>query len=216
MENFVINVWHYLVVKVDTVNTLCNVFVKKDGEESFVINVSINFSQLGKGENCWFNISNSAAVCADNCTHGHCTVPGQCVCHPGWSGSACDQCTENPDCVHGRCVDTSFQCQCYDGYQGTCCEEPICSEGCHPEHVSLGYANSTIIFNLVFLTDLPNFGSKSRAAYSHSTIQPRSSTRNKYLWCENPNKTHKDMFVDFSREFVCIQRNAGARQDGRA
>ena len=66
------------------------------------------------------------------------------MCHPGWSGSACDQCTENPDCVHGRCVDTPFQCQCYDGYQGTCCEEPICSEGCHPEHVSLGYANTKI------------------------------------------------------------------------
>ena len=71
-----------------------------------------------------------AAICAENCIHGSCQVPGECVCHPGWFGPNCDQCMENPDCVHGRCVDHPFQCKCYDGYEGTCCEEPICSEGC--------------------------------------------------------------------------------------
>ena len=42
METFAINVWPCLVVKMDIVNFLCNVFVKKDGQDFFVINVSLN------------------------------------------------------------------------------------------------------------------------------------------------------------------------------
>ena len=97
---------------------------------------------------------NSAAICAENCSHGHCTVPGECVCHPGWFGPNCDQCMESPDCVHGRCVDTPLQCQCYDGYQGTCCEEPICSEGCHPEHVRLGFTFKVTWFSQILIGNL--------------------------------------------------------------
>ena len=115
----------------DFANPLSNAFVKKDGQECFVISVSFTKVVLSRKKTIQF----FAAVCAENCIHGSCTFPGECVCHQGWFGPTCDQCMENPDCVHGRCVDSPFQCQCHDGYQGTYCEEPICSEGCHPELV---------------------------------------------------------------------------------
>ena len=70
------------------------------------------------------------------CTHGHCSEPGVCTCHPGYAGPTCDECTPNPDCKYGTCINNPFECICYEGFEGLFCETPICREGCHPENVS--------------------------------------------------------------------------------
>jgi len=68
------------------------------------------------------------------CEHGECVMPGMCACHPGWSGPNCTICEERLDCKYGRCVDEPFECQCYSKYNGSACDQPMCAEGCHPEH----------------------------------------------------------------------------------
>ena len=75
-----------------------------------------------------------AALC-DDCDHGHCISPSECVCHLGWMGDTCSQCVEHPNCVMGRCVDHPMECICFDGFDGPNCEHTVCRDGCHPEHV---------------------------------------------------------------------------------
>ena len=75
-----------------------------------------------------------AAECGP-CTHGHCSAPGICTCHPGYTGPTCEDCIPNPDCEYGTCINNPFECVCYDGFEGLFCTTPICKENCHPEHV---------------------------------------------------------------------------------
>ena len=75
-----------------------------------------------------------AAECGP-CTHGHCSAPGICTCHPGYTGPTCEDCIPNPDCEYGTCINNPFECVCYDGFEGLFCTTPICKESCHPEHV---------------------------------------------------------------------------------
>ena len=61
------------------------------------------------------------ASCRPTCDldHGNC-VDGQCRCHNGWTGAACDQrqcperCKEHGSCVRGMCV-------CDAGWNGNLC-----------------------------------------------------------------------------------------------
>mmetsp|Transcript_122881 Transcript_122881/g.212517 ORF Transcript_122881/g.212517 Transcript_122881/m.212517 type:complete len:1143 (+) Transcript_122881:42-3470(+) len=58
--------------------------------------------------------------------HGDCSLPGTCVCDPGWLGDQCSvgmKCAD-PDCSgHGNCV--SGLCECEPGFGGdTCADAP--------------------------------------------------------------------------------------------
>ena len=79
----------------------------------------------------------NSAQCGE-CEHGFCSAPGVCTCHPGYIGDKCQFCQASPDCKNGYCHETAFQCKCYPGWTGYYCDQPICSEGCHPDRVSKG------------------------------------------------------------------------------
>uniref|UniRef100_M4AVY9 EGF-like domain-containing protein n=1 Tax=Xiphophorus maculatus TaxID=8083 RepID=M4AVY9_XIPMA len=55
-------------------------------------------------------------------THGSCTVPGECKCHYGWTGSLCDQCVTFPGCVYGSCAEP-WQCVCDVNWGGLLCDK---------------------------------------------------------------------------------------------
>ncbi|XP_062420394.1 slit homolog 2 protein isoform X1 [Pungitius pungitius] len=69
------------------------------------------------------------------CVQGDCHPTGNrgftCTCHPGWTGTACDQQVNNPcdgnKCIHGTCLPInsySYSCRCQPGFAGVLCDEP--------------------------------------------------------------------------------------------
>ncbi|KAG8128763.1 hypothetical protein E2320_015533, partial [Naja naja] len=66
------------------------------------------------------------------CKHGICRSLEKssvvCECHPGWTGSLCDQELNDPclgnKCLHGKCFATNsaYTCKCIDGYAGMHCD----------------------------------------------------------------------------------------------
>jgi len=91
----------------------------------------------------------------NNCVNGKCVAPGQCKCHPGWSGSNCDQCVALAGCNPngGSCVDPKNAtrqvpngCICKDDFTGHLCDEPDCSStpciSGHGECI-FGFSNQT-------------------------------------------------------------------------
>uniref|UniRef100_H2LMF8 Slit homolog 2 (Drosophila) n=1 Tax=Oryzias latipes TaxID=8090 RepID=H2LMF8_ORYLA len=70
----------------------------------------------------------------DTCVSGDCHPTGQrgftCTCHPGWTGTLCDQQVSNPcdgnKCIYGTCVPInsySYSCRCQPGFTGVLCDE---------------------------------------------------------------------------------------------
>ncbi|KAM4583568.1 uncharacterized protein PAE49_003460 [Odontesthes bonariensis] len=68
------------------------------------------------------------------CVQGDCHPTGHrgftCTCHPGWTGTLCDQQVSNPcdgnKCVHGTCLPInsySYSCRCQPGFAGVLCDE---------------------------------------------------------------------------------------------
>ena len=57
------------------------------------------------------------AVCREGCVHGTCKEPGECTCHPGWTGEDCSECVPLPDCQNGFC-EKPLECRCRPGYEG--------------------------------------------------------------------------------------------------
>uniref|UniRef100_A0A667WW86 Slit homolog 2 (Drosophila) n=1 Tax=Myripristis murdjan TaxID=586833 RepID=A0A667WW86_9TELE len=68
------------------------------------------------------------------CVHGDCHPTGHsgftCTCHPGWTGTLCDQQVNNPcdgnKCIHGTCLPInsySYSCRCQPGFAGVLCDE---------------------------------------------------------------------------------------------
>ncbi|TNN69370.1 Slit 2 protein [Liparis tanakae] len=68
------------------------------------------------------------------CVQGDCHPTGQrgftCTCHPGWTGTLCDQQVNNPcdgnKCIHGTCLPInsySYSCRCQPGFAGVLCDE---------------------------------------------------------------------------------------------
>ena len=49
--------------------------------------------------------------------HGTCKEPGECTCHPGWTGEDCSECVPLPDCQNGFC-EKPLECRCEPGYEG--------------------------------------------------------------------------------------------------
>lgn len=98
-------------------------------------------------------------ICS-NCVHGTCVSPGECKCHPGWTGPNCDQCVPLAGCnfpLGGDCVNRTGVapltqppqipngCICNPGFTGHLCTEPLCEPACikgHGECV-FGAANTT-------------------------------------------------------------------------
>jgi hypothetical protein len=37
-------------------------------------------------------LKNPSAICSSNCENGNCTIPGTCLCYPGWYGVNCSVC----------------------------------------------------------------------------------------------------------------------------
>ena len=58
-----------------------------------------------------------SAVCREGCVHGTCKEPGECTCHPGWTGEDCSECVPLPDCQNGFC-EKPLECRCRPGYEG--------------------------------------------------------------------------------------------------
>nr|XP_028573326.1 slit homolog 3 protein isoform X2 [Podarcis muralis] len=66
------------------------------------------------------------------CKHGICRSIEKtsvvCECHPGWTGSLCDQEVKDPchnsKCLHGKCIATTsaYTCKCVEGYMGMYCD----------------------------------------------------------------------------------------------
>uniref|UniRef100_A0A7N6BCP3 Slit homolog 2 (Drosophila) n=1 Tax=Anabas testudineus TaxID=64144 RepID=A0A7N6BCP3_ANATE len=68
------------------------------------------------------------------CVQGDCHSTGHrgftCTCHPGWTGTLCDQQVNNPcdgnKCIHGTCLPInsySYSCRCQPGFTGVLCDE---------------------------------------------------------------------------------------------
>ncbi|KAA8594832.1 hypothetical protein FQN60_011967 [Etheostoma spectabile] len=68
------------------------------------------------------------------CVQGDCHPTGHrgftCTCHPGWTGTVCDQQVNNPcdgnKCIHGTCLPInsySYSCRCQPGFAGVLCDE---------------------------------------------------------------------------------------------
>uniref|UniRef100_A0A672FLA2 Slit homolog 2 (Drosophila) n=1 Tax=Salarias fasciatus TaxID=181472 RepID=A0A672FLA2_SALFA len=68
------------------------------------------------------------------CVQGDCHPTGHrgfsCTCHPGWTGTLCDQQVSNPcdgnKCIHGTCLPInsySYSCRCQPGFAGVLCDE---------------------------------------------------------------------------------------------
>merc|ERR1719322_939632 len=70
-------------------------------------------------------------ICKEGCQHGHCSQPGECICHPGWFGPNCDQCVKLPGCTHNGYCTKPMECKCQPGWTGHFCHKPICRPGCN-------------------------------------------------------------------------------------
>ncbi|XP_010789142.1 slit homolog 2 protein-like [Notothenia coriiceps] len=68
------------------------------------------------------------------CVQGDCHPTGHrgftCTCHPGWTGTVCDEQVNNPcdgnKCIHGTCLPInsySYSCRCQPGFAGVLCDE---------------------------------------------------------------------------------------------
>ncbi|KRZ06787.1 Protein jagged-1b, partial [Trichinella zimbabwensis] len=85
-----------------------------------------------------------------DCINGYCKLPGQCICHPGWTGPFCDIldviCNTENTCFNGGvCVneDDSYKCICLIGYTGQRCETRIKGGIVYPcFHNGTFYSNS--------------------------------------------------------------------------
>ena len=113
----------------DTAKLLLSANVKLDGLECFVINVrkfQISFGHFSFCFLLWFS-----AICKEGCQHGHCSQPGECICHPGWFGPNCDQCVKLPGCTHNGYCTKPMECKCQPGWTGHFCHKPICRPGCN-------------------------------------------------------------------------------------
>ncbi|KRY15505.1 Delta-like protein 4 [Trichinella patagoniensis] len=85
-----------------------------------------------------------------DCINGYCRLPGQCICHPGWTGPFCDIldviCNTDNACFNGGvCVneDDSYKCICLIGYTGKRCETKIKGGVVYPcFHNGTLYSNS--------------------------------------------------------------------------
>ena len=110
--------------------------IYKNLGEGKVLNKDLKFSNISNFHQL-LELFISATCGKENgdCVHGYCSSPGVCTCHPGYTGDKCEICETHPGCVYGYCDDAPFQCKCFDGYTGYFCDEPICSEGCHPDRV---------------------------------------------------------------------------------
>ncbi|KAF3687654.1 Slit -like protein 2 protein [Channa argus] len=76
------------------------------------------------------------------CIQGECHSTGHrgftCTCHPGWTGTLCDQQVNNPcdgnKCIHGTCLPInsySYSCRCQPGFAGVLCDEQD-QDAAHP------------------------------------------------------------------------------------
>ena len=65
-------------------------------------------------------------------------------------------------CLNGICVNEPMECICYEGYNGWACDEPVCSEGCHPDYVSQQFLKGQILSTRnAFKENLSNKRNKS-------------------------------------------------------
>merc|ERR1711962_411373 len=88
---------------------------------------------MGEPDVCTCNKGHRGDNCMDcdtapGCRHGRCTLPGECVCEPGWGGPLCDQ-AECTHCVHGDCVSPGI-CKCHIGWAGDRCSKCVPYPGC--------------------------------------------------------------------------------------
>ncbi|KPP67495.1 stabilin-1-like [Scleropages formosus] len=100
------------------------------------------------GQNCQVCPGGLEAPCSNQgtCDDGK-RGTGNCMCHGGFTGTACELCATNhygPNCTaHGKCdggLEGDGSCFCQEGWTGDQCqlklaEKPICSPECHPNAV---------------------------------------------------------------------------------
>uniref|UniRef100_A0A3Q3IRI7 Slit homolog 2 (Drosophila) n=1 Tax=Monopterus albus TaxID=43700 RepID=A0A3Q3IRI7_MONAL len=88
----------------------------------------------GKLQDLGAGLKPGAARPARPCIQGDCHPTGHrgftCTCHPGWTGTLCDQQVSNPcdgnKCIHGTCLPInsySYSCRCQPGFAGVLCDE---------------------------------------------------------------------------------------------
>ena len=52
--------------------------------------------------------------------HGYCLEPNQCICHLGWSGPTCNDCTKQPNCPSNANCTEPAGCVCENDLDGRC------------------------------------------------------------------------------------------------
>ena len=108
-------------------------------------------------------ISLSFTAICNNCVNGKCIAPGQCKCHPGWTGPNCDQCVPLSGCnvpTGGYCIDPNNStihvpngCLCKHGFTGIFCDEPLCTPACIEGHGKCIFGTpSTQVCNLAIFS----------------------------------------------------------------
>uniref|UniRef100_A0A8D0A2X9 Slit homolog 2 (Drosophila) n=1 Tax=Sander lucioperca TaxID=283035 RepID=A0A8D0A2X9_SANLU len=100
-------------------------------------NLYINgkLQDLGAGQWLGHGVEPGCQPCQRGaCVQGDCHPTGHrgftCTCHPGWTGTVCDQQVNNPcdgnKCIHGTCLPInsySYSCRCQPGFAGVLCDE---------------------------------------------------------------------------------------------
>ena len=101
----------------------------EDGWDGAYCDIRKNYFQINLVFQYFKDFSLSIADCND-CQHGRCLAPNECVCYDGWKGDNCTECLAIPGCDHGTCGDHPNTCECFEKWGGHLCDEPICDPAC--------------------------------------------------------------------------------------